>query len=58
MIKLFENSFWIQRKKLSFNALPGFVPINELSIVRLGMRGSKVCEKAHMQIATSAARTP
>jgi len=41
-----------------FFNLPGFVPIIELSSVHLGIRGSRVWKKAHMQMATRAASTP
>lgn len=37
---------------------PGFVPIRDLFILHLGMRGSSVWKKTHMQMATRAASTP
>lgn len=37
---------------------PGFVPMSDLLIFHLGIRGSSVWKKTHMQIPTRAASTP
>lgn len=53
-----KESSNIESNEKSILNTPGFVPINDPSSVHFGMRGSNVWKNAHIQMATSAAKTP